>query len=201
FRAPSLNQSWFSAVSTNFLRDPATGQLAPFEVGTYPVSNPVARSLGATDLRPEESKHRSLGFVWEPVQNLEVTGNFTGALVQPLLAPFGVTGARFFANAISTETKGYDFVINHQRGLGRLGRIDVSAAYSHNETEIVGEASTPPQLSQLREVLFDRIERRRIECGQPKDNVRLMESWSAGNWNTTLRQSRYGEFCSFTILP
>src|SRR6185436_1330738 len=130
FRAPSLNQSWFSAVSTNFLRDPATGQLAPFEVGTYPVSNPVARSLGATDLRPEESKHRSLGFVWEPVQNLEVTGdyfhididdrivftgNFTGALVQPLLAPFGVTGARFFANAISTETKGYDFVINHQR--------------------------------------------------------------------------------------
>ncbi|HEX7150400.1 MAG TPA: TonB-dependent receptor [Thermoanaerobaculia bacterium] len=26
FRAPSLNQSYFSAVSTNFLRDPATGR-------------------------------------------------------------------------------------------------------------------------------------------------------------------------------
>jgi len=216
FRAPSLNQSWFSSVATNFLRDPNTGQLAPFEVGTYPVSHPVARILGSKDLEPEQSKHQSLGFVWEPMQNLEITGdyfhididdrivftgNFTGALVAPLLAQFGVTGARFFANAISTETKGYDLVVNHQRAFGSFGRVDLSAAYSHNETEIVGNAATPPQLSLLREVLFDRIERRRIECGQPHDNIRLMESWSLGNWNTTLRQSKYGEFCSFTLLP
>jgi len=216
FRAPSLNQSYFSAVSTNFLRDPATGLLAPFEVGTYPVSSPIAKALGATPLKPEKSKNRSVGLVFEPVNNLEFTadyfhidiedrivfsGNFTGAQVQPLIAPFGVTGARFFTNAIDTETKGYDLVVNYRRGGSRFGRFDFSAAYSNNETKIVGETQTPALLAGLQEVLFDRIERRRIECGQPHDNIRLMESWNLGNWSTTMRQSRYGDFCSFTLLP
>ncbi len=216
FRAPSLNQSYFSAVSTNFLRDPATGQLAPFEVGTYPVDSAIARALGSTPLKPETSRNLSAGIVIQPAKNLEVTfdyfhidiedrivfsGNFTGGQVQPLIAPFGVTGARFFTNAIDTETKGYDLVSNYQRTLGGWGRLDMSAAYSNNETKIVGEVATPSQLAGLQEVLFDRIERRRIECGQPKDNIRLMQSWNRGAWNATVRESRYGEFCSFTLLP
>jgi len=216
FRAPSLNQSYFSAVSTNFLRDPVTGQLAPFEVGTYPVSSAIARALGATPLRPETSRNLSVGVVFQPLANLEITadyfnikiedrivfsGNFTGPQVLPLIQPFGVTGARFFTNAIDTETKGYDLVANYQRGLGGWGRLDVSAAYSNNETEIVGETATPTQLAGLSEVLFDRIERRRVECGQPKDNLRLMQSWKKGAVSVTARESRYGEYCSFTLLP
>jgi len=216
FRAPSLNQSYFSAVSTNFLRDPATGQLAPFEVGTYPVSSDIARALGATPLRPEKSQNFSAGFVLQPLSNLEITadyfaididdrvvfsGNFTGARVLPLIQPFGATGARFFTNAIDTETRGYDLVANYQHGLGGFGRVDMSAAYSNNKTKIAGEVATPAILAGLSEVLFDRIERRRVECGQPKDNVRLMQSWSHGRLTTTVRESRYGEFCSFTLLP
>ena len=79
--------------------------------------------------------------------------------------------------------------------------FDFSAAYSNNKTEIVGVVQTPSILAGLEETLFDRIERRRIECGQPHDNIRLMESWSRGPWGATLRQSRYGDFCSFTLLP
>ncbi|HYC58617.1 MAG TPA: TonB-dependent receptor [Thermoanaerobaculia bacterium] len=216
FRAPSLNQSYFSAVSTNFLRDPSTGQLAPFEVGTYPVNSPIARALGATALRPEESTNFSAGVVIQPLPNLEITadyfaidiadrvvfsGNFTGARVLPLIQPFGATGARFFTNAIDTETRGYDLVANYQRGLSGWGRLDASAAYSHNKTKIAGVVETPAILAGLEEVLFDRIERRRIECGQPKDNLRLMQMWTYGNFTATARESRYGEFCSFTLLP
>lgn len=216
FRAPSLNQSYFSAVSTNFLRDPATGQLAPFEVGTYPVSSDIARALGATPLRPEESTNFSAGVVVQPLPNLEITadyfaidiedrivfsGNFTGARILPLIQPFGATGARFFTNAINTETRGYDLVVNYQRGFGGFGRIDASAAYSNNKTRIDGVISTPPILAGLEQVLFDRIEQRRVECGQPKDNIRLMQQWTHGRLTTTLRESRYGEFCSFTLLP
>jgi iron complex outermembrane recepter protein len=216
FRAPSLNQSFFSAVSTNFLRDPATGQLAPFEVGTYPVNSAIARALGATPLRPEESTNFSFGVVMQPLPNLEITadyfaidiedrivfsGNFTGARVLPLIQPFGATGARFFTNSIDTETRGYDLVANYQRGLGGYGRLDVSAAYSYNTTDIVGVVETPPILAGLEEVLFDRIERRRIECGQPQENLRLMQMWTFGNLTTTAREARYGEFCSFTLLP
>jgi iron complex outermembrane recepter protein len=216
FRAPSLNQSYFSAVSTNFLRDPATGQLAPFEVGTYPVDSDIARALGATPLRPEESQNLSAGVVFQPLPNLEITadyfqidiedrivfsGNFTGARVLPLIQPFGATGARFFTNAIDTETRGYDLVVNYQRGFGRFGRIDASAAYSRNETEIAGVVETPAILAGLEETLFDRIERRRVECGQPKDNIRLMQRWTLGRLTATFREARYGEFCSFTLLP
>ena len=39
FRAPSLSQSWFSSVATNFIRNTTTGVVEPFEVWTAPVSS------------------------------------------------------------------------------------------------------------------------------------------------------------------
>lgn len=214
FRAPSLSQGNFSAISTNFLLNRDTGLLEPFETGTYRVDSPIARILGAEDLKPEKSTNFSGGLVWQPLTNFEMTfdyfhidirdrivfsGNFTQEKVRNLIRPFGATAARFFTNAIDTETNGYDVVANYQRPLFG-GRVDLSAAYSNNETKVVGEIQTPPELKEFDETLFDRIERRRVECGQPKDNIRLMQSWNAGRWTTTLRESRYGEYCSFTLL-
>ena len=214
FRAPSLSQGNFSAISTNFLLNPATQQLEAFQTGTYRVDSAIARALGATALKAEKSKNLSAGIVWQPLANLELTadyfhidiedrivfsGNFTGSRILPLIQPLGATAARFFTNAIDTETKGYDLVANYQRAL-LGGRLDVAAAYSRNETDIVGIVRTPPELEGLGETLFDRIERRRVECGQPEDNVRLMQSFNRGGWNVTVRESRYGEYCSFTAL-
>ena len=215
FRAPSLGQSWFSAVSTNFVRNTVTGNVEPFDVWTAPVSSPIALALGATPLRPETSRNYSGGAVWQPMSNLEMTadffhidikhrivlsGNFTQPQVQPILQPFGATGARFFTNAINTRTNGYDLVINHQRPL-LSGRIDLSAAYSNNRTQIVNIAATPSQLTGLGAVLFDRGEQRRTQCGQPRDNARLMESYNQGAVSITARESRYGEFCSASVNP
>ena len=214
FRAPSLSQSYFSTVSTNFLPD-KNNVLVPFEVGTYPVDSAIARALGAQPLRPEKSKNLSAGIVYQPMDNLQFTadyfhiaidhrivfsGNFTGGKVKPILAPFNVTGARFFTNAIDTRTNGFDLVANNQRSLGRLGHLDLSAAYGFNRTKIAGTTATPALLAGLEETLFDRIERRRVECAQPHSNVRLSETWGNNGFSGTLRQSRYGEFCSFTAL-
>ena len=128
------------------------------------------------------------------------SGNFTGAAVQALIKPLGATAARFFTNAIDTETKGYDLVGNYQHpAMG--GRLDLSAAYTNNKTKVTRVKPTPGPLQNFGETLFDRIERRRVECGQPKDNTRLMQSWNRSGWNVTARESRYGEYCSFTILP
>lgn len=44
FREPSLAHSYYSAISTNFIGG------VPFEVGTFPVSSPVAQALGANNL-------------------------------------------------------------------------------------------------------------------------------------------------------
>ncbi|HVT03674.1 MAG TPA: TonB-dependent receptor [Thermoanaerobaculia bacterium] len=215
FRAPSLSQGNFSAISTNFILNTTTGIVEPFETGTYRVNSPLARALGAQDLKPEKAKNLSGGVVWQAMSNLELTadyfhididkrivfsGNFQGPQILPLISPFGATAARFFTNAIDTRTNGYDLVANYNHAL-MGGRIDLSSAYSNNKTKIVGEVATPSQLTGLGNVLFDRIERRRVECGQPRDNIRLMQSLNRSGFTTTLRESRYGEYCSFTILP
>jgi iron complex outermembrane receptor protein len=216
FRAPSLSQSFFSATSTNFLTDPATGQLVPFEVGTFPVNSPVARALGAKDLKPEESKHISLGFVWQATPAFQLSadyysidisdrivfsGNFTGGQVATLLAPFGVNGARFFTNAIDTETEGYDFTASYDLDAGNAGNFNFSAGYNTTENRIVRVAATPPQLRGLEEVLFDRVERRRLECAQPDNNLRLTTDWRRDRLASVLRGSRYGKYCNFSSTP
>jgi iron complex outermembrane receptor protein len=215
FRAPSLGQSWFSAASTNFIRSTITGNVEPFDVLTAPVSSPIAVALGATPLRPETSRNYSGGIVVQPLSDLVMTadifhidiqhrivlsGNFTQAQVQPILQPFGATGARFFTNAIDTHTNGYDLVVNHQHPL-MSGRLDLSAAYSYNKTKIVDIAPTPVQLTGLGAVLFDRGEQRRVECGQPRDNLRVQESFTEHAVNVTARESRYGDYCTATINP
>jgi iron complex outermembrane recepter protein len=207
FRAPSLGQAHFSAVSTNFLA--VGGQLVPFEVGTFPVESPVARALGAPALEPETSDHLSAGVVWTPIAALELaadyyaidiqdrivlTGNFTGARVAPLLAPFNATGARFFTNAIDTETRGYDLRAGYTMPLAG-GTLGLQAGYNSTENEVTRVAATPPQLTGLELVLFDAIERRRVECGQPEDNLRLTADWDGGNLFTVVRGARYGEYC------
>ena len=213
FRAPALNQGYWSAISTNFLVNPATGLVEPFQVGTFRVNAPIARSLGATDLEAENSRNFSAGVVWQPMSNLELTadyfkidiedrivysGNFNQPALQPILAPAGIGGVRFLTNAIDTETNGFDLVANYQHDL-LGGRIDLSAAYSNNETEVVRITPTPGPLEAFGATLFDRQEQRRFECGQPQDNVRLLQSWNRSEWNVTTRQSRYGEYCSLTL--
>ncbi|HEV7920638.1 MAG TPA: TonB-dependent receptor [Thermoanaerobaculia bacterium] len=214
FRAPALNQGFWSAISTNFIPNSA-GVVEAVQVGTFRVNAPIARALGATDLKPEKSKNLSAGMVWQPLTNLEFTadffhidikdrivysGNFNQDALKPILEPFGVGGVRFLTNAIDTKTNGFDLVTNYQRPL-LGGRVDLSAAYSNNKTEVVHVEPTPGPLVAFGQTLFDRQELRRFQCGQPRDNIRLMQSWNRSGWNVTTRESRYGEYCSLTLAP
>jgi iron complex outermembrane receptor protein len=215
FRAPSLGQSFFSSTATNFINVPGQG-LVPFESLTLPVNSPAAQVLGAQDLQPENSTHASGGVVITPVPGLDFTvdvyrvaiddrivlsGNFTGPSITALLAPFGANSARFFTNAIDTRTRGVDITANYRVALAGAGDIRLNASYNNTKTEIVGSIATPPQLAGFDQVLFDRIERRRIECGQPRDSVRLGADWRRNRWGADLNLARYGEFCSFTANP
>jgi iron complex outermembrane receptor protein len=212
FRAPSLSQANFSSVSTTFLA--VGGVLTPFEVATFRAASPEAAALGAQPLKPEESVNLSAGVVVDPIPALELSadfwsididdrivlsGNFTGAIIRDLLAPFGgVNGARFFTNAIDTETKGYDLTGRYKMSLGSAGRVDWTAAYSKATTHIVRVSETPQPLASFQEVLFDRVVRRLTVCGQPVDNLRLGADWQKDRLGFLVRTNRYGEYCSFT---
>ena len=208
FRAPALAQSYFSAISTNFLT--VGSQLVPFEVGTFPVSSPQARVLGAEDLKPEQSVHVSGGIVLNPTEALEITadlyrvdiddrivisGNFTGGRIDQLLLPFGANGARFFTNAIDTKTVGLDLNVNYRVPLDTMGDLRLSAAYNTTDNDILRVAATPAPLAGFEQVLFDRIERRRVECGQPRNNYRLGGAWNRRELSANVRAARYGEYC------
>src|SRR4029453_9090758 len=163
-----------------------------FESLTLPVSSPAAQVLGAQPLKPENSTHASAGLVLTPTPGLDLTldyyhiaiddrivlsGNFTGPLITQLLAPFGANRARFFTNAINNRTHGIDRPAAYRIAFSTAGDLRLHAAYNNTRTTIVGEVATPPQLAGFDQVLFDRIERRRIESGRPRDTLRLWRGW------------------------
>lgn len=208
FRAPSLHQMFYQTSSTNNVG----GTL--LEIGTFPVSHPVARALGARDLEAETSLNYSAGIVVNPVPRLNitldfyrievddrivVTENLSGAQVAALLAGAGfgsITSARFFVNGLDTTTDGIDLIGTYRFDLP-LGSLNVTAAYNYNTTDIDQVLAAPGPLATIPNlVLFGRLESLRIEEGQPKDKVILSGDWNADRFGVTLRTTRFGDVLS-----
>jgi iron complex outermembrane recepter protein len=209
FRAPSLGQSYFSSTATNFLV--INGVTTPVDVRTFPAGSPEAAVLGAKPLEPEESVNYSAGVAWEPMRDLSVTvdayrididdrivfsENFTGPAIQQLFidAGFvGVTGGRFFTNAIDTRTQGVDVVAQYARAVG-AGLLRFTGGVNVTETEVLTDSVvTPPQLTGLGETLFGRVERGRIERGQPRSSVNLALNYALERLTVNLNNRRFGE--------
>ncbi len=204
FRAPSLGQEFFSSTATNFIAG------VPFDVRTFPVSTAEARVLGARDLEPERSVNLSAGVALEPTRGLAFTAdfyritidkrivlsdNFTGTAVQTLFTNaglVGVSGGRFFSNAIDTRSNGVDLVANYDVSLAR-GVLRLTSGYNHNIVKVTRVDSTPAELRAFQENLFGRVERTRIERGNPRDNFLLSGNYTGGRIGLTARTQRYGE--------
>ncbi len=210
FRAPSLQQGFFTSTATNFIGG------VPFDITTFAVGSQAAQLLGARPLRPETSRNASLGLTVEPIKSLIVTAdyydiriddrvvlseNFIGDSVRALLGRNGISGiggGRFFTNAIDTKTKGIDVVANYGLQLGSNGLVRLTAGYNQNETEVSSVVQpTPVQLLGLGEALFSRVERGRIERGQPRNNFLASAAYERGKATITLRTQRFGEVTSF----
>lgn len=209
FRAPSLSQEFYAATSTNFL-DLGAG-LVPVEARTFPVESGAAKALGAKPLKAEKSVNASIGLALAPVQNLTLTadyynikindrivfsGNFTGAALTAFLTAQGfpgVSGARYFTNAIDTHTAGIDVVARYALDFAEYGVSRFTGGFNDTKTRVVRVAATPPALASQQSVLFDRVERGRIEVGQPHRTVSLTLDHSIGRFAANLHTQRYGQ--------
>jgi len=206
FRAPSLHQSSFNNISTQFVD--VGGVITPLEVGTFRVDSEVAKALGAEPLREEISRSMSFGFTAKPARSFSITldvfkisiddrivvsGRFEASNPQiaPLLAPFGVSAAQFFTNAIDTETEGVDLVAAYTREVGP-GVLDLTGAANWNKTEVTGDVRTPPELEGLGETLFPLIDRTYVELAQPRELYHLGVRYSQGGFAALLRHNKYG---------
>lgn len=218
FRAPSLAQRYYSAISTNFIGG------VPFEVGTFPVDSDAARALGATDLSPETSVNASAGLTARLGQaatltvdayqitiadRVVFTENFTGSgpsgNIRAFLAAQGInaTGGRYFTNAVDTRTRGLDVIARTALPVGP-GTLRLTAAANVNETAITNkdEINTPAVLAAVTTVpLFGPVEQGRFEVGQPGSTVNMMGQYDFGRFGLMLRAVRFGNTETVASVP
>jgi iron complex outermembrane receptor protein len=204
-RAPSFQQQYYSTVTSQLL--PATGQLA--NVGNFAVTDPVARALGATPLKPEVSHDLSAGVVFTPFSRLAITAdlyrikirdrialseNLTGAPVTAILVAHGITNAaavRFFTNAADTRTQGWEANAHYWTPVGEDGRLDVNLGYGAFDTDLTA-LRVNPVLPSL--VLLGPQSIGVLSDGQPRNKVTLAVELALGPWRVTADGVRYGEY-------
>jgi len=213
FRAPSLQQQFYTATSTNFING------VPFDITTFPATDPVAAALGAQPLEAENAVNFALGAVLRLGRfSLTVDGykididdrivlseNLTSADVRNYLTSqgfIGVGGGRFFINGVDTETRGIDIVANYALETDTFGDFSFTLGANFNTTEVTRVPTTAPLAAlPTPPVLFDRINVLTFEEGTPKDKYALSVDWSFGRFGATVRATRYGEVLSPGTTP
>lgn len=205
FRAPSLQQQFFSTTSTNFIGG------VPFDITTFPVTDPIAIALGAQDLEAEESINFSVGGViraggWNVTvdayridvnDRIVLSENLTQQNVRDFLVTQGFIGSgggRFFINGVDTETEGVDIVASHRWDSTAYGDFALTLGANFNQTEVTAIPDTP-QLSALSPApdLFARVNVKTFEEGTPKDKFTGSLDWDYNQFGATVRAIRYGE--------
>lgn len=209
FRAPSLQQEYFTATSSNFLSNNST---VPVQTGTFPATSAIAAALGGKALEPEKSDNYSVGGVYHLgsfeatvdayriyIRNrLFLSENLSSADVVALLQPYGVSAARFFINGINTRTQGIDTTLRYALDADSAGKFNFSVSHNLNKTDAgyvqTGTSVLPDVL------LFGRQNLLRITRGTPSNKLILDSSWSHPLAGAVLdidaKATRYGSVLS-----
>lgn len=156
FRAPSLQQQYFSSVVSQIT---TAGALT--RTGTYQVRDPIAVALGATPLKAETSRNYTVGFVVHPspsfrlmadwydvdVSNRIVLSNtLSGPAVSSVLVTHGVTDVQqvaFFTNAAHTDTQGYEVSADYAHALDHDTSLETTLQYGRYHTTLLHLATNP----------------------------------------------------------
>lgn len=214
FRAPSLAQQYYSTTATTFIN--IGGELQPFEVRTFPVTDPVAQLLGAEPLKAEKSSSLSLGlsaalgYRWTLTvdayrididDRILLSENLVGTPVRQFLVANGfpnASGGRYFTNAADTRTRGVDLVASGQYTLG-AGELGLTLAWNWNDTEVTRLAPNPASLQQVDPGLqrIGRAELGRIQDGAPTSKGVLGLDYRFGAWDLRLGATLYGKYTTF----
>ena len=202
FRAPSLHQRYFSSTFTDFI----AGEAADVKLARN--DSELARLVGIPALKEEESMNYSLGFTWSPDANgavtldvyqididdrIVLTGGFTGddADIGHIITAQQLSEARFFTNAIDTQTRGLDLSLTRSRTI-LDGTLSTQVALNFNESE-VQQINTAAGLVGKEDVYFNTRERLFVEGSAPRRKGTFSADYRRDRWNAGARVSYFGE--------
>jgi iron complex outermembrane receptor protein len=166
FRAPGLQQIYYSTIATQFINDPMTGTIVPSNILISPNRSPVTENaFGVPNLKEETSVNLS-GGVTARLKSLSISADYyhvtlkdrvvltslfqtgdavVGGAVTDILAQFpGVGAAQFFVNAVDTSTDGVDLVVDYNLHLPR-GNLKATAAANFTRT-VVDDVHVPQSM-------------------------------------------------------
>lgn len=201
FRAPSLQQRYFSSTFTDFISG------VPLDVVLAPNGGVIANAAGIPALKEEKSKNFTLGMTWSPSENTSMTidlyrididdrivlsGRFdtTDPNIGAALLALGVGQAQFFVNSVDTTTQGLDFTFSHMNDFG-AGKLNTTVAMNFNDNEVTA-IHAPPSLVGREDVLLSDRERLFLEEGAPKRKATVGFDYLQGNWDTNFKIIHFG---------
>ena len=213
FRAPSLQQQYFTSVATVFVDG------IPTQTGTFAPSSDVAVALGSPGLDAEEATNYGVGFTWSTDFNFSLSvdyyqiliddrivlsNNLSGAGVASLLEGTGANQGRFFLNAIDSKTRGVDVVASYNLMTDNYGDVAFNLGYNYGKNEVTNIIDPPAELQSVgveQDNLFSGNELRRFEVSTPRNKYNLSATWTLNEWRTPLRSTRYGETQDPSEIP
>ncbi|MGH8033173.1 MAG: TonB-dependent receptor plug domain-containing protein [Luteimonas sp.] len=201
FRAPSLQQTYFSSTITEF----ASG--SPVDIVIAPNDSALVRLAGIAALREETSRSATLGLTWTPRPNLSMTvdayrididdriilgGEFdeTDPNIGPILTSLQVGVARFFSNAADTKTQGLDFTLTHDSDLWG-GKLNTYLGVNFSKTQVI-RVNTPAALAGREDTFLPERDRLFLENGAPSRKGVLSFDYALGAWSTNLKVIHFG---------
>jgi len=207
FRAPSMQQLYFSSFSTQFLNG------VQVETGTFRNDSSVAQAIGIPELKEEESVSFGIGAVVDITDSWDLQIDYyditiddrvvissnlgmglSDALDAALIAS-GSGGGQFFLNAVDTETSGVD-IVSTLSDIGLLGGyMSITFAANFTSTDITRIFSNSDTIGALPpDTIFGGFQPSVIETWQPEDRVSFSANWMKDAWSANAAINRYGEY-------
>jgi len=197
FRAPTPGQLY----TTSTVQGLDTVTLQVFTSGRLSPSDPLARQLGASALKPEQSRTTSLGLAWRndaglsgsvDLYDIKVTDRFSQSAAFQIPAgipnPMGYTSVSYFTNDFDTTTRGVDLVGNWVGDAGP-GRLNLTLGWNYNRTQ-VDKGATSVATSQTQRVIF--------EERLPRQKGTFSADYAIGNWSVLAKLRHYGAWTDST---
>lgn len=227
FRAPSMQQRFFSKTNTLFVTQ--GGSLVPIQAGTFTNESVPAQILGIPKLKEETSHSYSVGVTAKLVRGFEITvdayqidiknriiltNNFSGGTntqLQSQLNAAGASTANFFTNAVDTRSRGLEAVLSYSINFMKKQSLRTTLAMTFIDNEVKKDANGKP-IVHASDILinsgqlgnyYNREDESRMEEAAPKNKITLSFNYRYSKFGAMLRFVRFGEviYRDATINP